>query len=73
MKSTIKTLLLSVLPLLAQAQYKSEGWDQTFRQSGKIYVVVAVITLILLVLIGYLITQDRRISRIEKELKNHED
>ena len=58
------------LPISLFAQYQGETWDKTFRESGKIYVVVAVLSLILLVVLGYLFTQDRRISKIEKELNN---
>ncbi len=38
------------------------------RANGKIYVVVAVLTAILLGLIIYLITIDRKLSRMEKEI-----
>ena len=39
------------------------------RADGKIYVVVAVLTLILLGLILYVVRLDRKISRLEKEIK----
>lgn len=42
----------------------------TFRADGKIYVVVAVLSLVLLSLIGYLVSIDRKISKIEKEINN---
>ncbi len=67
MKIAYSALLMLLLPLISMAQYKPETWDTTFRESGKIYVVVAVVLLILLVIFGYLITQDRRISKLEKE------
>lgn len=45
------------------------------RDNGKIYVVVGVVTVILVVLLGYLITVDRKVTRLEKRLetsdKNH--
>jgi len=40
-----------------------------FRADGKIYVVVAVLTLILLGLILYVARLDRKIGRLEKEIK----
>ena len=55
-----------LFPLLASAQ--SAEWDMQFRESGKIYVVVAVALLILLVLLGYMIKQDRSLSRLEKQI-----
>ncbi len=39
-------------------------------QSGKIYVVVIVVTVILLGIIGYLTMLDRKISKLEKEIEN---
>ena len=38
--------------------------------NGKIYVVVAVIAVIFIGLIAYLITIDRKVSKLEKEAKN---
>ncbi|HXB93771.1 MAG TPA: CcmD family protein [Puia sp.] len=59
------------LPALAQdstAVKKAEMADR-FRADGKIYVVVAVVTIILLGLIGYVSRLDRKISKLEKEVK----
>jgi CcmD family protein len=39
------------------------------RQNGKIYVVVAVIAVVLTGLLIYLISLDRKIGRLEKEIK----
>jgi CcmD family protein len=39
------------------------------RSNGKIYVVVAVVLTILLGIVLYLITLDRKISRLEKEVR----
>lgn len=38
-------------------------------QSGKIYVVVTVLSIIFLGIIGYLIVLDRKVSRLEKEIE----
>ncbi|MBI1183982.1 CcmD family protein [bacterium] len=71
MKAAYSALAFIALPLFTlAAKYEPVTWDKTFRESGKIFVVVAVVLLILLSVFGYLITQDRRISKIEKELKN---
>lgn len=40
------------------------------RQSGKIYVVVAVIAVVLAGLLFFLISLDRKISRLEKEVRD---
>jgi CcmD family protein len=42
----------------------------TFRADGKIYVVVAIISVILAGLFAYLFSLDRKISKIEKEIKS---
>ncbi|RSK40186.1 CcmD family protein [Hymenobacter perfusus] len=39
------------------------------RQSGKIYVVVAVITVVLAGLLFFLISLDRKLTRLEKEVR----
>ncbi len=64
--------MLFVLPavLLAQAdstQPHAVDMATTMRSNGKIYVVVAVLTIILLGLFFYLIRLDRKISKLEKE------
>jgi hypothetical protein len=60
-------LLLTFLPLLAFSQNDIEMAD-TFRSEGKIYIVIAIIAVIFLGLIIYLISIDRKISRIERKL-----
>ena len=39
-------------------------------QSGKIYVVVAVLSIIFLGIVGYLVMLDRKIGKLEKEINN---
>jgi CcmD family protein len=59
------------LPALAQdstSAKKAEMADR-FRADGKIYVVVAVVVIILLGLIAYVSRLDRKISKLEKEVK----
>lgn len=57
---------MSVSPLTLLAQ-EVEMAD-SLRSSGKIYVVVAIVLVILLGLIGYLISLDRKVSRLEKRI-----
>jgi hypothetical protein len=53
-------------PAILFAQNKTEMAD-TMRSNGRIYVVVAVMTTILLGLILYVFRLDRKISKLEKE------
>jgi hypothetical protein len=55
--------------LLASSGYSQEvEMADTMRSEGKIYVVVAILTVILLGLVTYLITIDRKVARLEKKL-----
>ncbi len=54
------------IPFLLNAQ-PIEMAD-TMRSEGKIYVVVAILSVIFVGLIGYLVLLDRKITRIEKKL-----
>ncbi len=73
MKKLILILCL-VFSLNATAQETYQGAENTkvemadiFRQDGKIYVVVAVVGTVLLGLIFYAISLDRRLGRLERE------
>lgn len=59
------------MPLWVQAQQQIQQPVEAtgLRASGKIYVVVGVILIILLGLIAYLISLDRKISRMERRLE----
>lgn len=60
---------LSLLLLSAVTGYAQEvEMADTMRAEGKIYVVVAILTVILVGLIGYLITLDRKVNRLERKL-----
>lgn len=63
----ILTLTLNLV-LWAQPSANVEMAD-AFRSNGKIYVVVAVILTIFAGIIFYLIRLDRKVSRLEKELR----
>jgi hypothetical protein len=57
-------LLLNAIGLFAQEQAET-----VFRQSGKIYVVVVVMSVIMLGIILFLIRLDRKIKKIEDSKK----
>lgn len=73
MKKYLTTILLLVLgfPLLAQ-QAQPDGIEMAdaLRSSGKIYVVVAVLVLIMTGLFLYLAGLDRKIGKLEKEINS---
>jgi hypothetical protein len=63
-------LLLPLLHAAAQTAASNEPeMADALRQDGKIYVVVAVITVVLAGLLFFLISLDRKLSRLEKEVK----
>lgn len=62
-------LLLRVLGIYAQNKDSVVEMADKFRADGKIYVVLAVAGLILTGLFIYLIVADRKISKLEKEIK----
>lgn len=68
---------LALLPLLllaplafSQTPEAAPAMADDLRASGKIYVVVAVVVVIVAGLLGYLISLDRKVSRLEKEIKS---
>jgi CcmD family protein len=63
---TLILFLVSFLTTYAQQQPGVEMAD-ALRSSGKIYVVIAVITIIFIGLAIYLFSIDRRLRKIEKE------
>lgn len=67
----MKNLLTIIFALLTQnlfAQQDVAMADQ-MRQDGKIWVVVGVIAIVFVGIVLYLISIDRKIAKIEKELK----
>lgn len=71
MKKYTTLLLLwiftGVTPLIAD-----NGSADFMRSIGKIYVVVAVIAAILATLFGYLFYMDRKLTKLEHQIKNNE-
>lgn len=71
LKKTALLFALSILSISAFAQQDQpiEMADGLY-QSGKIYVVVVVASIIFSGIVAYLIMLDRKISKLEKEIKN---
>jgi CcmD family protein len=69
MKNTLTLLILILLPsmIFAQETQHVEMADSLF-QSGKIYVVVAVLSVIFTGIVIYLISIDRKITKLENEI-----
>lgn len=67
MRQIMSTLVLVLLFTVANAQTSQPEMADLMRENGKIYVVVGVVVLIFLVLFGYLISLDRKVSKIEKD------
>jgi CcmD family protein len=68
MKASVFSLLFILISFLANAQAEIEMADQ-FRADGKIYVVIAVVSIILAGLFVYLFRLDRKITNLENRLK----
>ncbi len=67
-------LLTALMPvfLMAQAAENEVDMADVMRSNGKIYVVVAVVVIILTGLIVYLISLDRKITKLEKRISSKE-
>lgn len=67
----LKCIAIFFLLLLFQTAYAQQDPDPDFmRSAGKIYVVAGVTLIILLALFAYMISIERKISRLEKRHKN---
>lgn len=62
-------LLAPALRAAAQTATDAPEMADALRGSGKIYVVVAVVTVVLAGLLAFLVSLDRKVSRLERELK----
>ncbi len=66
----IGSLFCAVLPLMAQSDTNTVEMADVLHKSGKIYVVVAVIAVIFAGIIAFLFMLERRINRLEEDVKN---
>ncbi len=64
----IKLLFLVLLSIVSESLF-AQTKENLFYSNGKIYVVVAVITIIFTGIVVYLSIIDRRLRKTEKELK----
>lgn len=64
------TLLLMILSTAILSAQEEVPMADGMRSEGKIYVVVAVALVILLGLVGYLFLLDKKVTKVEKQLKN---
>ncbi len=66
-----KISLVAMFMMLAISGFaQSSSLEGTFYQSGKFYVVVFVVAVILLGIFGYLFSMDRKIKKLEDRLKD---
>jgi len=68
MKVNLISLIFVLVSFIANAQTEVEMADQ-FRADGKIYVVIAIVSIILAGLFIYLFRLDRKITDLEKRIK----
>ena len=67
----LQLVLFATTTALAQAPGpESPQMADGLYQSGKIYVVVTAVVIIVAGLLFYLVSLDRKVSKIEKEIKN---
>lgn len=67
MKKLSVLLFAMLMPFIMRAQSDITMAD-TMRQEGKIYVVVAVLSVIFIGIILFLVSIERRVSRMEKQI-----
>lgn len=60
-------IVMLMLPFMANAQ--GADMADAFRSSGKIYIVVAVVVCILTGILIYIFQTERKLNKLEKELK----
>lgn len=72
MKKLILLTLMGLMPFFSSFAQSSNQVEMAdfLRSSGKIYVVVLVVSLILVGFIVYLFTIDRKVSKLEKQQRN---
>ncbi|MBK9732594.1 MAG: hypothetical protein IPO83_15175 [Chitinophagaceae bacterium] len=65
-------LLLNTVLLQAQGTGLDEQAGNFLRESGKLYVVITILVTIFAGIVIFLIFQERRISQLEKKIKDNE-
>ena len=70
--TAFKLLLLTALSSLAQTSGQVEMAD-AMHESGKIYVVVAVLSVVFIGIVIFLVTIERKVSRLEKKMEERKN
>ncbi|GAB3579261.1 CcmD family protein [Hymenobacter daeguensis] len=65
----LQFLLFTATSALAQTPGAEPEMADALRVSGKIYVVVAAVVIIVAGLLAYLVSLDRKVSKLEEEIK----
>ena len=65
----MKAFLLLLLSFAASAQASDIEMADQFRADGKIYVVIAVVSVVLIGLFAYLFRLERKVTELEKRSK----
>lgn len=71
MLKKIVLLAGTMLSLTLNAQDQQPAMADTMRSDGKIYVVITVLSIIFLALAGFLVVIERRVKKLEDELKKN--
>lgn len=67
------SLILTYSFLFIPSLFSQDQQNDLMRESGKIYVVVAVLVLIFAGLIAYLVYLDIKVKKLEKHMQNEEE
>ncbi|KAB1065961.1 CcmD family protein [Salibacter halophilus] len=68
--TAILALILSLFSAVSVRAQQGVEMADTMRSEGKIYIVVAVIAIIFIGIVIYMISLDRKLSKLEKELRD---
>ena len=69
-RTAILAFILSVFSAVSVRAQQGVEMADTMRSEGKIYIVVAVIAIIFIGIVIYMISLDRKLSKLEKELRD---
>ena len=65
-----QTIFLIAIALLTPVLLMAHGSEDFLRSTGKIYSVVLAVVIIFLGIVIYLVRIDRKVSRLEKEMRD---
>lgn len=66
----ILSFLFLLICMITNAQSSEPQMADTFRQEGKIYVVITVIAMIFVALVVFLVILERKLKNLENKIKN---